>query len=462
VNDLASHVESSVAAKSLIRDGQRILAAVSGGVDSMVLLAVLHELSKKHRWKLTVAHFNHQLRGQVSDADEHLVRKTARKLKLPFVVGRADVKAFGKERGLSVEMASRELRHDFLAATAAKFKIPTIALAHHADDQVELFFLRLLRGSGGEGLAGMKWSSPSPVAPKIRLARPLLDLSKTALKNFAKANKIPFSEDATNASIDFQRNRVRHELIPLLVRHYQPALGRAVLRVMDIVGADAEFAAQAAREWLKKSTKPGFDQLPPALQRRIVQQQLIDAGMTPEFELVERLRLHACQWISVGVDCAVRRERSGLVRRRQAEELPGFDLSQQKLLLSRGQSEAAFAGLKIRWKIADDSGTNAARKRPNLEYFDADKVGSTIWLRCWRPGDRFQPIGMGSARKLQDLFTNLKVPAAERRRRVVAATQKGELFWVEGLRMAEKFKLDENTRRRLHWSWSRKSADGLS
>src|SRR5260370_33511651 len=121
----------------------------------MVLLHILYELSRQWGWELRVAHLNHQLRGSSSLADERLVRGTARALKLPLVVERADVRAFGKSQKVSVEMAARKLRHDFLARAAARHKIPSIALAHHADDQVELFFLRLLRGSGGEGLAGM-------------------------------------------------------------------------------------------------------------------------------------------------------------------------------------------------------------------------------------------------------------------------------------------------------------------
>src|SRR5262249_50888065 len=147
--------------------GQKILVAVSGGVDSMVLLHLLHGLSQKQKWQITVAHLNHQLRGRSSDADEKLVVRTARDLGLPLVAGRADVKRLVKTSKLSLEMAARKTRHEFLANTAARLKIPTIALAHHADDQVELFFLRLLRGSGSEGLAGMKWRNPSPANPKI-------------------------------------------------------------------------------------------------------------------------------------------------------------------------------------------------------------------------------------------------------------------------------------------------------
>ena len=150
MNDLVSHVADRIREKKLFRDGQSILVAVSGGLDSMVLLNVLRGLSADHDWKLTVAHFNHQLRGAASDADERAVRQAARRLKLPFVDGRGHVRDFARNNRLSVEMAARKLRHDFLAGAAVKLKIPTIALAHHADDQVESFFLRLLRGAGGE------------------------------------------------------------------------------------------------------------------------------------------------------------------------------------------------------------------------------------------------------------------------------------------------------------------------
>lgn len=154
MSDLTGHIETSIRDRRLFRDGQRILAAVSGGVDSMVLLDCLHRLSKTHRWKLTVAHFNHQLRGAASDADELLVRKTARKLKLPFVAGHGNVRELARESGVSVEMAARKLRHDFFAATAVKLRIPTVALAHHADDQVELFFCACCGAQAAEDWPG--------------------------------------------------------------------------------------------------------------------------------------------------------------------------------------------------------------------------------------------------------------------------------------------------------------------
>ncbi len=236
VSDFLQRLEKNVQSRELLPRGREILVAVSGGADSMVLLHALNSIAGKWRWKIFVAHFNHQLRGRSSDADERLVRKTAAALKLPLFVGTVDVKQFAKKTKLSIEMAARKLRHEFFARTARKRKISTVALAHHADDQVELFFVRLLRGAGGEGLAGMKWRAPSPVNPKIALVRPLLDFSREELREFALENKIHFREDATNFSLDAKRSRIRNELLPLIRKHYQPGLSKTVLRLMEIVG----------------------------------------------------------------------------------------------------------------------------------------------------------------------------------------------------------------------------------
>ncbi len=449
---LQQQVERSIQSRKLFRRGERILVAVSGGVDSMVLLALLQALAARYGWQLAVAHFNHQLRGRASDADERLVARTAQALALPFHSGRGEVRALAKGQGISIEMAARELRHKFLAGTARGRKCSAIATAHHADDQVELFFLRLLRGAGAEGLAGMKWSSPAPMDGKVRMVRPLLAVSKEELVAFARREKILFREDASNISPDMLRNRLRHDLLPRVRQDYQPALSRVVLRLMELVGADAEVVEELAASWLAKFPRGGgWSRLAIGVQRRVLQRQLQQLKVTPDFELVEWLRLQPGKRVSVEPDRFVLRKPNGQVLE-VATVSQAFVAAERKLNLAVTRS-VSFGELELTWKVAVRRRGERPKPVANREFFDADKVGGSVVMRHWRPGDRFQPIGMKAAVKLQDWFTNQKIPAARRRRLTLATTAQGEIFWVEGLRIGERFKITTNTRKTLVWRW---------
>ncbi len=451
--NLAESVENSIRARKLFSVRQRILVAVSGGLDSVVLLRLLHALAAQHRWKLTVAHLNHQLRGRASDGDERFVRALARRLKLPCITGRINVRAQAKKLGLSIEMAARKARHEFLARTTRQLRISSIALAHHADDQVELFFLRLFRGTSTDGLAGMKWRGPSPVSAEITLVRPLLDRARSELAAFARENKIRFREDASNASRDILRNRIRHELLPLLRRRFQPAVNRSVLRLMEIAGAESEALADLTQTWLKSQETP-FDSLSVALQRRIIHSQLQRHSVAADFDLVERLRTAPNQAVSINPLVSVVRNPAGEVGL-NVHEPAAFNTREVDVSLKGKAGRFGFDGVGFRWRFAAGRFPPPARCGARVEYFDADAMGDRIVLRHWRPGDRFQPIGLGSSLKLQDWFTNQKVPRARRRELIVATTATGEVFWVEGLRISERFKLTPGTRRCLIWRWER-------
>lgn len=439
---------------SLLSRSEPVLLAVSGGLDSMVMLELFMRLASAHPRRMVVAHFNHRLRGGDSMADQQLVRQRVKAAGLEFKQGRGNVSAYAARQGLSIEMAARELRHRFLAETAESLGIAKVALAHHLDDQVELFFLRLFRGAGPDGLSGMKWINPSPFAGRIRLIRPLLGLRREDLEIFAREQKVPFRVDTTNSTLNYQRNRIRNELLPLLYREYHPALRETVLRLQEILVSESQVVQEAAATALRAGVP--FQKWSIALQRRSLREQCLELGIEPDFALVELLRTGRNPDCMIEPGRAVHRDDAGRVHVRATDKAV-FRRRQCSVNLSMASGRVTFGTATVQWQIGTEPLSPAALRHPakGCERFDADKVGKAVRLRHWQPGDRFQPIGMPNAVKLQDLFTNLKVPQGQRRKLLLGITRRNEIFWVEGLRISERFKIDDQTVRYLEWRWSR-------
>jgi tRNA(Ile)-lysidine synthase len=455
MHPLLEEVERNILENRLLTRGQTLLVAASGGRDSMVLLRMLHELSPLHEWKLVAGHLNHRLRGAESDADQRLVARECAALEIPAVLESADVMDFARLHRVSMEMAARSVRHRFLARAARAAGAEVVLLGHHGDDQVELFFLRLLRGAGGAGLAGMSWVGISPADRAVRLVRPLLGQTRASISRYARDRGVRFRTDRSNAELEPARNRIRRLLLPLLRREYQRGLSAVVVRSMEMVGADADYVAGVAESWLKAERRGRFELLHVAVQREAIRRQLWRLGMEADFGLVERLRREPGRVVSVAHGLRVRRDAAGLIR--GMGEFPVLFREEERALVLAGKSgHCHFGGLQVNWRLGRERGVvGRGSFRDGVEWFDADKVGSHVTLRHWRRGDRFQPIGMGVGVKLQDLFVNARIGRERRHKLVVATTRTGRVFWVEGLRIGEGFKLDKASMGRLKWSWHR-------
>jgi tRNA(Ile)-lysidine synthase len=416
----------------------------------MVLLHVLCQLRRAHGWKLEIAHFNHQLRGEASESDERFVRATAEKLSLPFHADKGDVAGLARSKGISIEMAGRELRQVFFARVAVGQKLFHVALAHHADDQVETFWLRLLRGEVGSGLTGMRWKRQAADDPQVTLVRPLLNIFKKELAEYAREQGIEFREDRSNTDLHYQRNRIRHEILPGLEK-YQTQLRAITLRTVEVLASDKDFLGQAALDW-RRTGKPGFEALHTALQREVIRLQLVEMSVAPTFELIEDLRSCEEKFFTVSEGREIFRTSGGLIREKKGSSVR-FDKAEASLALIC-PGAAQFGDKVVRWQSVKSRG----EREDSVEYFDRDALGEGIVIRHWRPGDRFQPIGAEHSSKLQDLFTNLKVPVAGRHERLVGVAQNSEIFWVEGMRIGEKFKVTPKTKEILRWSWQHSPA----
>ncbi|MBN8249155.1 MAG: tRNA lysidine(34) synthetase TilS [Verrucomicrobia bacterium] len=448
VQQLEAHLRSH----SLLPGDGRLVVAVSGGLDSMMLLHGLHGLVDSLRLRLVVAHANHQLRGRESAGDARSVARTAARLGLPCIQARLPVAAARAASGDSLEMAARSLRHQFLADVAVARGISTVAVAHQADDRAELVLLRLIRGAGSDGLGAMSWSNPSPANPAVRLIRPLLGFTRKALEEIARSRGIRHREDASNRDPGILRNRIRTELLPLLEREYSPAIRSLLVRTADVLGAEAELVQTEAERWLQAEKPPPFDTLPTALQRAVLRIQMVRAGHPVGFEPIERLRTAgSVEEVAPGI--RFQRDPSGRLRRRTANDLPAFDDNAQWLALAAPSGSATVAGTRVQYRLARSRPRRSGHAASAAEAFDADAVGDWVLLRHWQPGDRFQPLGFPRPSKLQNLLVNRKVPAARRRQLLVAATRDGVVFWVESLPPGEAFKVTAASRHVLLWKW---------
>ena len=423
-----------------------ICVAVSGGADSVALLRVLcglYPAEKRHCLK--VLHFNHHLRGEESDRDEKFVRCISKEWGVDCVVGEKDVAASAKESGLSIEMQARECRYHFFSEQLQRLGVSFIFMGHHGGDQLELFFLRLLRGASVEGLRGMQSISEFPFSNQqdIRIIRPFLNCTHRELTDFLRSENISWVEDSTNSKQDARRNKIRHSLLPLL-EEIQPGVSQTLSRTMEILSVESDFLEQS----LERQRKNGldFETWHLALQRRAVVKELIRLELIPTFESVEFLvknseRTHSCQ----GRNLCRKKNSSTLIL--QKETMCWDDDQVTVDLKPNDVCEIALPGnVALRYEVLPrEKAGETSQKSDNQELFDFSAVGSSIVFRHWRKGDHFHPIGMTHPQKLQDIFVNQKIIHEQRHQLWLAEDQNGDIFWVQNLRISEKHKLQQDT-----------------
>ena len=273
-----------------------LCVAVSGGADSV---ALLHALVRLRAWLggrppygLVAAHFHHGIRGAEADADAAFVADLCGSLGVPLRIGRGDVPSEAARTGESEEMAARRLRHAFLAATAAERGAEALATGHTLDDQAELFFLRLKRGASARGLSGMRPFEPASGASPARV-RPLLRVRHAALADWLRSEGLAWREDATNASDDADRNRIRHRVVPAVLDAFGPSALATLARTMDLLRDDADLLDALAADENESIRHSAFGIQHSSLLRRRIAAALYAAGVDPEavtLDAIERIR----------------------------------------------------------------------------------------------------------------------------------------------------------------------------
>jgi tRNA(Ile)-lysidine synthase len=484
---------------NLIHPGDHILVAVSGGADSVALLSILKELSPRLRLRLTVAHLNHQIRGRDADKDEQFVRQLARKLRLTFAGGKVNVPRLAGRLGISLEMAGRKARYAFFEKAARKHGCDVVATAHTADDAVEGVLVMLIRGCGLQGLTGM---APSGRVVKIKIIRPLLETDRKTIEKYLHARNIAWREDMSNRDLSFMRNRVRHELLPLLEKKYNKGIKGCLHRMSGMLREENDFIehftekayTKACLKSLIERKSTGFldsrfhgnDRLDAsvchsrldatlrskpslrstsresrsslnrldlnirklcnhhiAIRRRVLRRWLLANGVdnqTIDFQLINRIddmimRSGKGRVVSLTGGMKVKRSNDYLAIEKRPERVAGKYRVKIKI---PGTTLLPGIGLRVKAEICPGIcrvrgkfGKYPARASLSLKKWRKRQ----ILARTWRAGDRMCPYGLVGSKKVQDIFSDAKVPV-ERKHYQPIFECGGEIIWIPGYRIA--------------------------
>lgn len=445
---LLPRLARTIRQQQLFKPHDRLVVALSGGADSCALLDLLTRLPGYDLF-LVAAHLNHGLRGAESDGDERFCRELAAGYEIPFESCRIDVEALAQTEGLNLEDAGRRARIGFLDRICQQYGAAAVVTAHHSDDQAETVLMRLMRGSGMAGLSGMRYNN------QRGYLRPLLDVTRAQIKQYLAEQGLAWREDASNRDTDFLRNRIRHELLPLL-EQYNPAIRQRLTATAAILADEErllESLAEAAFEELFHQDKnqlacsiAGLKAQPPALQRRILRlayQQLagnLDGLGREHIEAVLRLpdSPHPNARLALPQNISALRAYDQLLFRSARQDTP--DAPAELVINAPGQYCLPGGGILI---IETASAAVDFNNLPaDSACFDLDRTPFPWLVRTFQPGDRMAPFGLGGSKKVKDIFIDRKIPLAERR--LIPLIFSGEdLIWIAGVCTSELCRIDD-------------------
>lgn len=455
----------------MLSHGDRIIVAVSGGPDSVTLLSVLASLRLSWGLHLMVVHFDHGLRGRESTDDAEFVKDLCEQLEVAVAVKHLNLRQaqMGKPAS-SLQQHAREARYEALFHMAEERAATKIAIGHTADDQAETVLMWMIRGSGTGGLGGI------PAVRHPYVIRPLLETSREEILTYLTLRKLNFRIDSSNVKPIYFRNKIRHELIPILKR-YNPNLINVLSRQADIVREDHTYLEQLATNALGVSKRNALfgllnlqrgylTTLPLAIRRRVIRlalQSLVGVRTWPSFDAVERVLEQVIDGQSgsevVLYGIRIRRDYDNIhfETEKSGSPFPKRSSMTTQTVSIPSQSIWPLTGQTLKVSLETASEENQIMS-PLQAKLDAETFSPYLVLRTWEPGDKFYPIGLeGKRKKIQDFFSDIKLERAKREKIPILVAPEG-ILWVGGYRIDHRFQVTASTRNVLTASLSMESS----
>jgi tRNA(Ile)-lysidine synthase len=470
-HDLTQKVHNTLRRYEMVRPDDTILIGASGGPDSTALIDVLSALADRLSFRIGIAHLDHSIRNVESNRDARFVADLAQRRGLPFFTAREDVLDYKRKNKISLEEAARRVRYDYLEKVARENGYHRIALGHHRDDNAEQVLMALIRGSGPLGLSGIP-----PIRTvgggNITIIRPLISVWRSDIITYLRLNRIEYRHDHSNQNEAHLRNRIRHQLIPLLRNDYNPNISETVNRLSDVIRAEDRWMAAAVepvyesivisrRKGEMVLSAHGLADLSSALSRRIIRNSIAEVkgnlrriGYT-HIDAVSRLAESLRHIARLNLPHGICIEKAGdriHIWNGSRETVPTAVTSFPDYEFKIDPPGSVFidaTGDRLRFSLLNRNSLPDLRGTgQNTAFFDRDTLSFPLMVRNFRKGDRFIPLGMRGTQKLKDFFINRKVPAASRRQCPLVLSEE-KIIWVGGHRIGEAAKVTDSTRKVL-------------
>lgn len=445
----------------LIEKDDNIILGLSGGPDSMALLHILMWIKDKISFKLIIAHVNHGVRGDEALKDEIFVKGVAQELFLPYFSIKVDMIGLAQREGISPEEAGRKLRYGFFREIIKKEGRGKIAVAHNKKDQAETLIMRIMRGTGIDGLKGMDFQTDD-------IIRPILDIDRWEIENYIREKDIDTVLDKTNLETVYTRNRVRLELIPYIEENFNPNIIDTLFRLSENASLDSKFLQEYTEDRyndiIKKTDKNSiyliedrFRNQDIAIKRRIIRKAILeltsslqgieDVHISNIIELFKRketgkmINLPNCVVAKVVYENLV-------IEKLEYKEIQANSKKKSSYSLKIGNNIIDEYGIDIELEEINKNLIDFKNKSKNIRYFDYSKIVGSLSIRSRQNGDRFNPFGMRGSKKLKDYFIDEKIPR-DLRDQIPLLIDEKNILWVIGYRTSEISKLDTSTKKVL-------------